>query len=272
MRAPRWQRALALGTAALGAAAIAAACTELPSSPTAPFSLLFSSPNPSIVLGDSLRDSLGRVAPLQAVAFNADNQPIPDADIRYLSLDTGVTVDTLEGFVKAGNVPLNGIRLFAQAGAVPGVPQLVDLVPQPDTLVLLTPEPIGPVLYNFADATDVRTYAVNSDSLSVEVRSGTTAVRSWLVSYSLFYRDTLVAPRDTTRGVWLVGDGTAPAGTDTTDASGRARRFVRVRPSALAGIAESGQDSVTVVIKASYAGEKLRGGERRLVIRIQPES
>jgi hypothetical protein len=67
-----------------------------------------------------------------------------------------------------------------------------------------------------------------------------------------------------------VGEGNTPAGTDTTDAAGRARRFVRVKPSALAGGMTGGADSVTVVITASYAGKTLPGGERRLVVHIQP--
>ncbi|HEY5491467.1 MAG TPA: hypothetical protein VIK25_09800, partial [Gemmatimonadaceae bacterium] len=52
-------------------------CTNVGTAPNAIVSLAFDTlPYPSVVAGDTLRDSLGRAAPLHALAYNADGNLI----------------------------------------------------------------------------------------------------------------------------------------------------------------------------------------------------
>src|SRR3954464_16009751 len=59
------------------AAGLAVACSDLSTGADVPVALSFDPlPWPSIVGGDSLRDSTGSAVPLQAIVYNGDGDPI----------------------------------------------------------------------------------------------------------------------------------------------------------------------------------------------------
>lgn len=77
---------------ALIAAGIVAAtsCTDVPTEPDAVLSLSFDSlPSPSVVLGDTLRDSTGTARRLFATVFNFQGEVIPNAPVVFSSPDRG---------------------------------------------------------------------------------------------------------------------------------------------------------------------------------------
>ena len=76
-----WRRLAAL---ALVAAAAAAGCSEVNTAADHVAALQFDSlPSPAVVSGDSLRDSVGRAAPLRAIAINGAGTPVVDAAIPH---------------------------------------------------------------------------------------------------------------------------------------------------------------------------------------------
>src|SRR5688500_19546902 len=78
-----------IAVAALGCSG----CTQVATDANAIVALRFEgSAYPSVVEGDSLRDSLGVVQPLVATALNYRNEPVPDAPMEFLSRDTVLQV------------------------------------------------------------------------------------------------------------------------------------------------------------------------------------
>ncbi|HMI58651.1 MAG TPA: hypothetical protein VK511_11410, partial [Gemmatimonadaceae bacterium] len=69
-------------------------CGEGKTGPDVPVAIEFHAPQlPSMVVGDSLRDTLGNVDSLQAIVFNASGDTIHDAPLRYMHADTTTIVD-----------------------------------------------------------------------------------------------------------------------------------------------------------------------------------
>lgn len=261
-----------LAAAAVGAVALGVACTELPTG-TTPFAIEFLPlPSPGVVIGDTLRNEAGVATPLRAVVFDGSGDTVHDARVRFVALDAGVRVDTVAGWVVAGSVAVANVRLQALANGVPAMPQMLGVVPRPDSLALVTTAP-DTVRFDLAGQPDPERFTVTSSAIQATVLSGGGAsavgVPSWLVRYTLEYHGSVVPERDSTRGVWLVdGSGRASA-VDTTDGSGISSRQVRVRPILLADGGAPGADSVTVVITSSQRGQRLLGADYRVVLPIR---
>ena len=246
-------RALA---AALGLSVLCA-CTDIPSGANAVASIQFDSlPFPSVVLGDTLRDASGKVAPLEAHAFAYGGTPVSAAPFRYFALDRGLRVDSITGRVIGDSVRATPARVVA---AVAGL-QAVLPIPvtfRPDTIVA-------------ANARDSLSYSITdstlniSPALSVVVRHTLTRtdslVRSWLVPFAITNQtDTLAAQ--------LVNDAGNPSAMDTTDASGAASRKIRIRPTRLKSV----NDSVLVMASVRYRGAHVRGSPALLVLKVKPK-
>jgi hypothetical protein len=233
-------------TLAAGAAlVIAPACTNVPSDPNTPFSIEFArAPSPSVVLGDTLFDSLGTPAPLKARVFNSNGDEIVGAKVTYhvIAYDSGkalpsnpayrdsvpLTVDSLSGFVLGKANPVfagKHARVYAQAGnlqsdtvgivAVRSADSLTASGTITDTLSFLNPDtlPLSPAL----NATVRHT----SDG-------ATSAADSAVPSYLVWFRVVQPAAGDTSYVATVNGNRKASQ-IDTTDASGTASRQVRIR-------------------------------------------
>ncbi|NUS95816.1 MAG: hypothetical protein HOQ11_00245, partial [Gemmatimonadaceae bacterium] len=120
-------------------------CTDLPSDPNTPFSVEFRpAASPSVVLGDEMRDSLGNVAPLQAIAFNVKGDTIRGAPVRYYlarnaadTLPPPVTVDSITGLVTASSAPTDAtrsFRVYAQVGGLQSVAETLYVTRRPDLM------------------------------------------------------------------------------------------------------------------------------------------
>lgn len=239
-------RLRAMALAALGVAAIA--CADV-GDPDAPASLAWSPqrlPSTAILLRDTLRDTLGQLAPVNAVVFDADDDPIADFPVEYTILDTAkVRRDEATGYViSTDTTTLQQVRIQARAGGLIAAPLAITIVPAaPDTLrdadsastlpqVLLlgTDLPAGTALR----------------AVRAVARRGTTAVGNWFVEYRILSRPPFV---DSAWFAFSANDTVtrAAAQVDTTDGSGIASRFVRARRRADATTGEG-----TIVVRTRF--------------------
>jgi hypothetical protein len=80
--------------ATVGAAAFwLLSCREIPSPEEGVLSISpLLLPSPGLVVGDTMRDSLGLVAPLRVIAYDADGNQVPGVPATFVVLDTGAHV------------------------------------------------------------------------------------------------------------------------------------------------------------------------------------
>ena len=239
----------------ISVAIVIAACFEVPTGANDILSIEFKPlASPSVVVGDSLRDTLGAIQPLSITAFNYSGAEVENPPVIFTALDRGIKVDSVTGIV-SGDSARSTARVFATVrGLSISVP--IAVVLRPDTV-------LG------ANARDSLSYSV-LDSANISAPIGvkvvhatpvdTTAVPSYLVSFRI------LSPVDTAFAK-LVTETSARSTLDTTDAGGVASRRVRIDVSRLA----SAVDSVIVQAFVRYRGVDVRGSPARLVLKVKPK-
>ena len=249
---------------AAASALLLAACTDVPTGADVPFSLEFERlPFPAVVLGDSLRDSVGVAAPLAATAFNVDGDTLPASGVAYAVVGRGVTL--LPGDFLRGDSLDADVRITAVAGTLPSLPRALRVVPRPDSLAGPTTAP-GALTYGIPpNATADRSDALTVRVLSTPAGATPVPVQSWVVRYRLVVRGDTLPVGDTTF-VWLADDAGRPAPLDTTDATGEASRRVRING---LNAAVDGLDSVVVSVTAQGTAAPLRGAPVRLALPVR---
>jgi len=264
MRIPA--RLLPIGALVAAVATVASvSCTEINAASDHVSSLSFDAlPYPSVVAGDSLRDSLGRAAPLRAVAFNSAGDAIAGADIQYISLDTGVTIDGNDFLISQRRS--GAIHLVASTSVIQSAIKSLLVARRPDSVVV-----VGKLRDTLRYVVPDNAASNVSAALGVRITTrdtteAVTATQGWLVSYQAFFGGKAVAAGDTS-AAFLVGDGTQRTGLDTTSSDGSASRRVRVRP---VGITTA-LDSVVVIATVKYRGAAVRGSPVRFVILVRPK-
>lgn len=258
-----YTRLLPIGALAAAVAIGAFSCTEINAAADHVAALEFDTlPFPSVVAGDSLRDSLGRAVPLKAVAFNGSGTAIPGAAIQYISLDTGVSIGGIGYLVSQRRS--GSIRIIASTAAIQSGVKTVLVARRPDTVIVV------------GKLRDTLNYVVPDNSalnvsaaLGIRVATrdtsdGITATQGWLVSYQAFFGGKAVAPGDTS-AAFLLGDGGRRSSLDTTSTDGGASRAVRVRPIGITSLL----DSVIVIATVRYRGAAVRGSPVRFVILVR---
>lgn len=271
----------------IAAAALAAACSEAGTGPGGIAAVSFDTlPSPGLVLGDTLRDAEGNVAPLRAVAYDVDGNVVSDAPIRWIALSRDTSderaldslhVDSITGIATA---PVSDSALYARRNATVRVLPQVNGLPGPTRQIALTLRPdslavpdsaLRPFLplRNDTGGAARSSLPIGARVLHDSASTGATflPVRAWRVHYSLEYRGQPVPAES--RAIWLVDDSFRRSAVDTTDGEGRAARRVRVHPDSLDIGATGGTDTVTVVITATWLGEPLRGAPARLRLPVQ---
>ncbi|MDQ3949791.1 MAG: hypothetical protein M3282_05550, partial [Gemmatimonadota bacterium] len=132
---------------------------------------------PSVVVGDSLRDSEGIAVPLRVEAFDGDGRLVTDAQVAFIALDTGLSV-TPSGFVMGERQRTSPARIVAQVrrgGDVLQTPEIrVDVVPRPDTVSPAAFDTLAVKGHTLAGIAD--TSWVTSDGINVTVRNRSTGV------------------------------------------------------------------------------------------------
>lgn len=244
----------ALTRAAL-AAVLGAACVKASDNSTTVLSIQFDPfASPSVVLGDSLRDTAGTVAAPVVHAFNYQGEEIESPPVRFYAPDPGVSVDSITGVIIADSLRSTPARIVATVGSLQAV-RTIEVTLRPDLIAPVNGR--DTLSYSLVDST------LNvSDQLTVKVTHGTpvadTAVRSYIVSFA-------VVSGGDPRLAELVS-GANLSSIDTTDASGVAGRAVRIRPLFLTTTV----DSVIVNATVKYRGTPVTGSPVRLVVVLQP--
>lgn len=264
-RAPRWVPMTAM-TAAIIAAAVLGACNDVGTAPDGIVSLTFDSlPYPSVVAGDTMRDSLGRVSKLRAIAYNADGHVIADAPVRYVALDTGVDI-TSGNYLVASTRTGGTVRLVAATSGLQSLTKTITITHAP-TAFAASGKSADTVKYALPDAT---TNA--SGSLTVKLTrdsSGTTvAVPGYLVSWQLLFRGTVVAQPDTLLAtIWDDASSRRASVIDTTGSDGTASRVVRLRANTL----PASSDSLILLANVRHRGALVAGSPVKFVIQFRPK-
>lgn len=261
------------------AGVIAAACSESGTGPDEAVSIAFPPfAAPSIVAGDTLRDSLGNAAPLRATAFNGDGDSIATSLFTFFVRDTNtrlrVTPPDLAGqvfLVADPGARTRSVTLLASTAGLQ-ISRAIQVVPRPDSIGATTPRDTV-----FADTTAAgATILGGAIALSLGVAvlhdslgAPSVGVPFWLVDYELTGA-TAATLLDSVRfvdGARLV---TGTMTRDTTGASGTAATTLRLFYDADVVLAPGEQrtDSVVVLARARYRTSELRGSPVRFVVRI----
>jgi hypothetical protein len=180
---------------------------------------------PSVVVNDQLRDSFGVVMPLRVDVFDGGGNKVDDADVRFIALDTGLTVGS-DGVVAGTSIRTLPARVVAQVrrgGDLIQTPEdSIDVVPMPDSVL-----PNRDTTFAEKAFQVISPAVVTSDAVAVTVLSRATgvasgvAVRSWIVGYEIVDQPPGQNGQHT---ALFTGAGEAQATYDTTNASGVANR------------------------------------------------
>ena len=234
--------------AAVMGAAGALACTKVGTGPSVPVAIeVFAPPLPSVVVGDTMRDTSGNAAPLRATVFNSDDQAIPDAPIHFLAIDSirHVTLDTITGIVVGRDT--GRARIIARVGNLQSEPITVTVVQPPTAIIAL--DPLVDTLNYTIDFTTGRDTLQNLRVRLIHVAgTDTVSVPSYLVRYTFEY-PAGYDNGDSTR-VQLVDASSRKASLlVTTGVDGSTNQALRITP-----FATPDTDSVIVAAHAAQPG------------------
>jgi hypothetical protein len=249
--------------AAFVAVAAMGSCTNVGTAPNAIVSLAFDTlPYPSVVAGDTLRDSLGRAAALHALAYNADGNLIANPALQYLALDSGVDIDA-SGYLVATTLTSGSVRVVAAAASLQSLTKTVIITREP-SLFAVSANAVDTVKYTLDSATNnlspALTVKLTRDSAGVPV-----GVPGFLVSWQVTFHGAAIANNDLTASLW--DDAKHTSALDTTSADGTAARSLRIRSILLP---PASADSFVVFATTRYLGLPVAGSPARFVIHFRP--
>ena len=213
---------------ALGMVVVVAACTDPGTDPNAVVAIRFDgSVYPSIVVGDSLRDSLGALQPIRAAGLNFRGNDVADAEIVFSSPDTNLRVSNAGNvFARSRKVDGTPARLFATVGSLQSQPDSLLTVPRADSIKAQVEADTA-----IAVSTAPRDlmFGLFGDTVALKPKL---AVPGWLVSFKVRYHAETLVPTDTSVAFpcrVVEGRGRFHSLVDTTDASGQAGRRICLR-------------------------------------------
>lgn len=233
-----------------------AACVEIPTGANDVLSMQLNAlPAPSVVVGDTLRDSSGVVSPIGITAYNYSGDSATSPVVRFSVLDRGIRVDSVTGIV-IGDSVRSTARVLARLNGLTATAVLAVTL-RPDTVGLSNGR--DSLSYSLTDST-----ANLSPAIGIRVVHGAGASDSVVASYFVSFR--IVSP--TTTGLAeLVADNGRASASDTTDASGIASRRIKLDPTKLTTVI----DSVIVQASVKYRGANVKGSPARLVLKVKPK-
>ncbi|HUX32667.1 MAG TPA: hypothetical protein VMV51_02245 [Gemmatimonadaceae bacterium] len=258
-----------LAAFAMAVTAVTLSCRAIPAPTNGVLSLsTVQLPSPGVAVGDTLRDSTGRIAPLRVYAFGvggeADTIQGAAATAQFVLLDRGASV-TSDGYVIGDSARTTPVRIIGSVGTLQTSVANLAVTPRPDSIGPTGATTIATINFAATDTT-ARSAALGATVLATGVVPAA-GVQAVIVRYTI-----VSAPpgfNDAVTGILLNAAG-RPATVDTTDPSGHVSPTIRLRPAALA--APSVPDSFVVTASASYAGVPLRGSPVRFVVPIQTKA
>lgn len=263
----RWAAArIALVGLAVG---LVATCTKIPTDPNAVFSLAVDSlPGPSVVAGDTLRDTTGVVAPLTGRAYNIQGQVLSSIQVRFISLSPSqLIIDAENHALGAGNGD-SIVRVVADANGLQSLPFLVPVVLKPTSIVHADTDSSSSITLSLTSPdSNLSAPLVILLKHQPDSVGGDSVTRSYLVRYQITYPPAAAVgtgtPSDTTLPMYLVTALNQPSRTDTTDGNGLGSRNVFFN---VPRIAPGSQDSAVVAVTAVYRDSAVVGSPLRFVI------
>lgn len=259
-RAPVWVAAAIIVAAAVGA------CSGASTAPDGIVALAFDTlPYPSVIAGDTMRDSLGHAAPLRAVAYNASGAIIANPAVRYLALDTGVDINA-QGYLVATTRTSGTVRVVATASALQSLAKTVTVTRAPSAFAA-SGATVDTVRYVLPDAaanvSPTMTVKLTRDSAGTAV-----GVPGFLVTWALTFRGQTIPKSDTTiASIWDDAGSRRASLVDTTGSDGTASRVLRIRANNL----PTSADSFVVSASTKYRGAAVAGSPLTFVIQFRPK-
>jgi len=238
-----------------GVALLVLACVDIPTGASSILSFEFEPlPSPSVVLGDSLRDTLGVAQRIPYKAFNYSGEEVPDVSVRFSALSRGIRVDSIKGFVIGDSVQ-SSAKIAARIKEFTNTLSIAVTL-RPDTAIASNSR--DSLSYTLTDTLNV------SPAVGIKLIHGKVAGDSIVASYLVSFR---IVSQSNASLAWLVGDNNQSSSVDTTDASGIASRKIRIDVTKITNPV----DSVIVEAVAKYRGAPVRGTPARLVVRLKPK-
>ena len=195
-------------------------------------------PSPGLVAGDTLRDSTGVVAPIKVVAFGVKGDTIANAATTFVVLDTGAH---LSGNFVIGDVAGKKVRIVGTVEGLQTRPETLKVTVSPDTLVAA-----DSVLHRRSYAAIGDTVFASADLATTISHKGGGGVEAVIVRYAFEF-----TPLGATQ---TLVNGNVKSDRDTSDASGRASRSMRIQRAKKV----TGQGDTTYVnATASYRGREI---------------
>jgi hypothetical protein len=254
----------------------AAACVEISSAEQGVLAIRLDALPPSIIAGDTLRDSTGAVQRLRGVAFNETGDTVRGATFTYgfvpLGRDTAtdgrpaLVVDAATGLVRADSLPRTAqARVSARFGDRLQILDTLAIVRRPTRLVRADTSTTRTLSFLcIDDSRELRvdtTFGTVTTALAVRLTGDsagqTVPVPSYLVRYRITEPASIPSGRspygDTRPALYLTNGRTdRPLGFDTTNASGQTTTALRVLPTLLT--AATTPANVRVEAQAFVAG------------------
>jgi hypothetical protein len=260
---------LARNTLALAVAALAG-CLELNTDPDVPFSIQFDSlPWPSLLAGDSMRDSLGVVTPLAVRAYNIDGDLISGigsgVGTSWFVLDTGASID-VDGIMTTTRVD-GSVRVLGSVGGLQSPQRIIRIARRPDTL-FTSQDTLVPFTYTLPDASTNLTPTLTVNLRTTDTIGGLNpGVNGWIVRWRAVHEGDTLDLNDVSM-VTLQTAGGSRVGQDTTAADGASVRRLRIWANTLS----SSIDSFYVVAEARLHGVAVSGSPVIFKVKVAPPS
>ncbi|MEO6446092.1 MAG: hypothetical protein ABIZ91_02360 [Gemmatimonadaceae bacterium] len=238
------------------------ACIDLTVDPKSIGAIEFVAPSmPSVIVGDTLRDSTGAPEQLVAKVFTSDGDQVAGAPATFVSIDSLVTI-VGGSFVVASAGVTGTSTLYASVGSLQSAARQLQVINRPDTVAAGTA--LQDTILYFQPLTGTLDDSLTSVGVVVRDTAGA-PVRAVLVSFRLVYRGVALAPADT--GTYaLLNDNSRPSRVDTTDATGAASRRVRFR--ARAGVVT--RDTIVVEASVKALRQPLKGSPVSFTLLVLP--
>lgn len=221
-------------------------------------------PWPALLAGDTLRDSLGRAAPLRAHAFDARGREITDAPFRYFTLDTGVVVDS-NGTMRATTRRDGTVRVVASLGVLQSDDRLLRVTRRPDSTFAAVATALT-LAYAIPDVTTNVSAEMRVSLVSRDTASVSPGVGGWRVRWRTVHAGDTLAVSDTS-WVALQTTGGVRSAVDTTAADGSSTRKLRVFATRI----PAPIDSFIVLADIRLYGARVPGSPVRFVVRVNPK-
>lgn len=245
-------------TCAAIAAVFLLACTEISGNRNDVLSVQFDTlASPSVVVGDTLRDTLGVISLPHVIAFNFQNETV-SAAVRYRSPDRGVSIDSLTGLIIGDSMRATPVRIIASVGALQAQ-QPLGVTFRPDTIVPIRAR--DTLTESLLDTTKNFSSGFSAQLIHHTASAVDSGVPFYIVSFQI------TSPAGSSF-VDLVNEAGKISNVDTTDAQGTIGRRVHLHILPVG----TQPDSVVINATAKYRGVNVKGSPVRLVVIIKQPS